>query len=241
MCNACDSLNRRRFIGNMALAGTAVASTSFGLMQRPAFAATAAAPAITPDQALQRLKDGNAKFLKAPELCERDMTANRLAVSQGQAPWATILACADSRLTPELIFGGLNLGELFVCRNAGNQADVDAIGSIEYAVEHLHSPLVVVLGHERCGAISAACDVVGKGAKLDGYIAKMVDTIVPAAKDLKGKPGDYIDNVVRENAKRAATTILTSSDIIKESVTHKEVKVVYGRYDLKSGVVDFLG
>jgi len=238
MCNTCESLSRRQFIGKLALTGVTLGAASLGLMNQPA---QALATTLSPDAALQKLKDGNAKFVKSPELCSVDITAKRTALAAGQAPWATILTCADSRVSPELIFGGLNLGELFVCRNAGNQADVDAIGSIEYAAEHLGSPLVVVLGHERCGAIAAACDVVGKGAKLDGYIGKMVSTIVPAAKALKGKPGDYIDNVVRENAKRGAAKILSASSEVKHLVETKAVKVVYARYDLTSGAVDFLG
>jgi carbonic anhydrase len=93
----------------------------------------------------------------------------------------------------ELIFGGVGLGELFVVRNAGNVADTAAMGTIEYGAEHLGSPLVVVLGHQRCGAVEAACDVVAKHAKLPGFIAPMVDAIVPAAKAVYGKAGDFVD------------------------------------------------
>ena len=97
----------------------------------------------------------------------------RAGLVAGQSPWATILTCADSRVAPELIFGGMDLGELFVARNAGNTANTATLGTIEYGAEHLGVPLIVVLGHERCGAVSAACEVVEKHAKLPGFIAPM--------------------------------------------------------------------
>jgi carbonic anhydrase len=135
----------------------------------------------------------------------------------------------------------LNLGELFVCRNAGNMADTATMGTIEYGAEHLGSQLIVVLGHERCGAVAAACEVAEKGTKFPGSIGPMVGEIVPAAKDLLGKGGDYVDNVVRESAKRTAAKIANESEIIKELAHEGKVKIVYARYDLDSGVVDFLG
>ncbi len=164
----------------------------------------------------------------------------RAGVAKAQAPWATILACADSRVSPELIFGGAGLGELFVARNAGNMADTATLGTIEYGAEHLGSPLVVVLGHARCGAIAAACEVAEKHTKLPGSIGPMVDAILPAAKAMMHKPGDFIDNTVRESARRTATKIVGKSKMIEELVHHGKVKVVYARYDLDTGVVDFL-
>jgi carbonic anhydrase len=136
---------------------------------------------------------------------------------------------------------GVGLGELFVCRNAGNVADTAVMGSIEYSIEHLGSPLVVVMGHSRCGGIQAACDVVEKGTKLPGSIKGMVDAILPAAQAMKGKSGDYVDNVVRENARLNALKIINESDIVKEQIHGGKVKVVYACYDLDTGKVDFLG
>ena len=140
-----------------------------------------------------------------------------------------------------MIFGGIGLGELFVARNAGNMADTATMGTIEYGAEHLGSPLIVVLGHTRCGAVVAACDVVAKNAKLPGSIGPMVDAIVPAAQAMQGKPGDFINNVVRESARRAAAQIATTSEIVDHLAKDGKLKVVYARYDLDSGVVDFLG
>ncbi len=100
---------------------------------------------MTADEALTKLKAGDQKFLTSPELCAADMAKQRADVAKGQSPWATVLTCSDSRVSPELIFGGVGLGELFVVRNAGNTADTAVMGTIEYGAEHLGAPLVVVL------------------------------------------------------------------------------------------------
>lgn len=234
MCNACMTMTRRKFFSRAAATGLAA-----GMLAKSD--ALEAGQSITAEEALARLKIGNRKFMKSPKLCEDDMVNNRKFVAKSQSPWAAVLACADSRVCPELIFGGMQLGELFVCRNAGNVADIATLGSIEYSVEHLRTPLILVLGHERCGAVAAACDVAGKHLTLPGFIRPMVDAIVPTAKDLLGEPGDFVDNVVRENAKRMASRIATESSIVQEKVHEGKVKVAFGRYDLDSGCVEFLG
>lgn len=237
MCQDCSTtLSRRGFFKSAATGLFAAGAVSAGLVT-PSFAKTE----LTPDEALQKLKDGNKKFIAAPELCETDMLTTRTAVAKGQSPWATVLTCADSRLSPELLFGGMTLGELFVCRNAGNQADDDVLGSIEYGAEHLGSPLIVVLGHERCGAVAAACELVEKGGEAEGYIGKMLEGVVPAAKAEHGKDGDFVDNTVIENARLNAERITTKSKIVSHLIAEGKVKVVYGRYDLDSGEVTFLG
>ena len=204
-------------------------------------AAKTAGTTLTADEALAKLKEGNAKYVAAPQLCEADLGKRREEVAKGQAPWATILTCADSRVPPELLFGGLNLGELFVCRNAGNMADTATMGTIEYGAEHLGSPLIVVLGHERCGAVAAACEVAEKGTKLPGSIGPMVDAILPAAKEMMGKDGDFVANVVKESARRTAEKIGAESEIVAHLVHEGKVKIVYATYDLDTGVVEFIG
>ena len=236
MCVQCNVMRRRGFLSLSAAGLVGAGLVGAGLSARSA----RAADAISPDEALARLKAGNQKFINAPQLCESDMAKQRAGVAKGQAPWATILTCADSRVAPELLFGGVGLGELFVARNAGNMADTATMGTIEYGAEHLHSPLVVVLGHQNCGAVQAACEVADKGTKLPGSIGPMVAAIVPAAKAVKGKPGDYVDNAVRENAKRTAAKIVKESEIVSELIHHGKVKVVYARYDLNTGAVDVL-
>jgi carbonic anhydrase len=196
---------------------------------------------LSSDDALARLKAGNEKFRSVPQLCEMNLAATRAEVAKGQSPWATILTCADSRVPPELIFGGVGLGELFVARNAGNTADTATMGTIEYGAEHLGSPLIVVLGHQNCGAVAAACEVVEKHTKLPGSMGPMVAAIVPAAKAVWGKAGDFVDNAVRESARRTARKIGSKSEIVEELVHHRKVKIVYARYALNTGAVEFLG
>ena len=237
MCFECLNVSRRRFMSFAATGAAAAGLWTMGGALSPSFAKTS----LSADEALAKLKAGNQKFVSSPQLCAAELTNNRTAVAKGQSPWATILTCADSRVSPELIFGGVGLGELFVCRNAGNVADTAVMGTIEYGAEHLGSPLVVVMGHSRCGAVRAACDVVEKDAKLPGSIKPMVDAIVPAAKAMKGKSGDFVDLSVRENARLNAEKVKAESDIVKELAHEGKVKIVYARYDLDTGVVDFLG
>ena len=237
MCFECVNVSRRRFMSFAATGAAAAGLWTIGGALSPSFAKTS----LSADDALAKLKAGNQKFVSSPQLCAAELTNNRTAVAKGQSPWATILTCADSRVSPELIFGGVGLGELFVCRNAGNVADTAVMGTIEYGAEHLGSPLVMVMGHSRCGAVQAACDVVEKDAKLPGSIKPMVDAIVPAAKAMKGKSGDFVDLSVRENARLNAEKVKAESDIVKELAHEGKVKIVYARYDLDTGVVDFLG
>lgn len=239
MCGSCNGANRRGFLTST-VAGLAAASI-IGWSQITTSSAKVAPTTLTPDQALAKLKEGNAKYVEAPQLCEAELGKRRDEVAKGQAPWATILTCADSRVPPELLFGGLNLGELFVARNAGNMADTATMGTIEYGAEHLGSPLIVVLGHERCGAVAAACEVAEKGTKLPGSIGPMVDAILPAANAMKGKDGDFVANVVRESAKLTAEKIATQSEIVSHLAHEGKVKVVYATYDLDTGVVEFIG
>ncbi len=230
----CDvNLGRRGFLG---LAGAGIAAS---LLPTSAFAAGGPTTSLTADQALAKLKEGNARYVSSPQLCAADLTKTREQVAKGQAPWVTIISCADSRVPPELLFGGQGVGELFIARNAGNMVDTATMGTIEYGSAVLGVPLIVVLGHERCGAVAAACEIVEKKTKFPGSIGPMAQAIVPAAKAVRGKPGDFVDNAIRESAKRTATKIATQSKIIAGLVKAGKVKVVAGRYDLDEGKVEF--
>jgi carbonic anhydrase len=237
MCFACHgfTLSRRHFFSLAAASFSATALFS----GPPAFAAGTATN-VTADEAIVRLKAANEKYVSAPELCSVNLSKQREQVARAQTPWATILTCSDSRVPPELLFADLTLGELFVARNAGNIVDTDTMGTIEYGAEHLGIPLVVVLGHERCGAVTAACAVVEKHEQFPGSIGPMVNAIVPAAKAVYGKPGDFVDNAVRESVKRTAVKIATKSAIVSELIKAHKVKVLTARYDLDSGRVEFL-
>lgn len=239
MCYVCDAERRASRRGFLSLTATG-ALVGLGLSAVPAWAASGKGTSLTADEALAKLKEGNEKYTKGPELCAAQLNSQREQVSKGQAPWATIVSCADSRVPPELLFGGLGLGELFVARNAGNMAvDSATMGTIEYGSGVLGVPLIVVLGHERCGAVAAACEVVEKKTKFPASIGPMVQAIVPAAKAVQGKPGDFVDNAVRESAMRTASRIATKSSIVAGLVKSGKVKVVAGRYDLEDGRVEF--
>jgi carbonic anhydrase len=236
MCIHCrqPAPNRRRFL-SLAAAGTAA---SMFLGAGRAFAAEEGA-GVSANDALGKLKAGNAEYVKAPDACAINLAKlaeQRKQVAPKQKPWATILTCADSRVPPELLFGGLGLGELFVARNAGNMADTATMGSIEYGSEHLGVRLVVVLGHERCGAVEAACDVVTKHATYPGSIGPMVAAIVPTARAVyRTRPVDFVEETVRVSAKRTAAKIGKS-----KIISHFNVTVVAARYDLDNGEVEFL-
>ena len=237
MCEICErtASSRRRFLG---LAGAAALAAA-GLGPRAAMAA-GAVTTLAPDEALTKLGQGNDRFVADAQVCSADLSGQRGRVASGQAPWATVLSCADSRVPPELVFGGLGLGELFVVRNAGNLIDTDVLGTIEYGAEHLGSPLIVVMGHQRCGAVSAACDVATKHTKFPGSIGPMLAPIVPIAKAAKKQPGDFVTNAVRENARRTAAAIPHRSPIVAHLAAAGKVKIVSAYYELDSGKVEFL-
>lgn len=232
MCEDCSrsGLARRTFI-TLGAAGAA----AFGLG-----GAAHAAASLSPDEALAELKSGNARYVAHPELCAIDVANQRSAVAAGQAPWATILGCADSRLPPELIFGGRGLGELFVARNAGNLVDTSALGTLEYGAAVLGSPLIVVLAHTSCGAVKAACDVVAKNATFPGAIGPMIEPIIPAALAVRDLPGDFVNNAARESAKRTARRLTAASTLIAGLADAGKLKVAAAIYDLQTGVVAYL-
>jgi carbonic anhydrase len=242
MCRTCEirAVTRRGFLaGAMAGVGLGLAAGGVAFGIGPAVAAAGGPKtSMTADEALASLKTGNARYVASPELCTADLQARRTKLAESQAPFATIVSCSDSRVPPELLFGGLGLGELFVARNAGNMVDTATMGTIEYGAAVLGAPLILVLGHERCGAVIAACDIVAKKATFPGSIGPMVKAIVPAALAVRNQPGDFVDNTVRESAKRTALQIATKSPIIAPLVKKGSVKVVAGRYDLDDGKVE---
>jgi carbonic anhydrase len=153
-----------------------------------------------------------------------------------------LVGCSDSRVSPELLFGR-GLGELFIIRNAGNTIDTAALGSIEYGVGVLGCPLIVVLGHEACGAVAAAVDVVEKNATFPGVIGEMIQPIIPAVLEAKRSAnsgaGALLENAVIANAKRVAMRLRTQSPVIQETMRAGKLKVVPAHYDLDDGHVDF--
>ena len=203
-------------------------------------AAEAAPTALSPADALAALKSGNERFVSHPELCSVDLAQSRSAVAAHQAPWATIVSCADSRVPPELIFGGHGVGELFVSRDAGNLVGLTTLGTVEYGAAVLGSPLIVILAHTACGAVKAACDIVTKNATYPGVIGPLIEPIVPAALAVRNNPGDFVNNTAKESAKRTAARLPALSALIAELVSAGKVKIAAAIYDLESGVVTYL-
>ena len=190
---------------------------------------------LTGTEALQILLDGNKRFvsgrLEHPNHCEE----SRKGLIGGQDPFAVILACADSRVPPVDVFDQ-GLGDLFVVRVAGNIINDQILGSIEYAVSHLHTPLVMVMGHSSCGAVGA----VSQGVKLLGHIASLTPSIDAALKKAKGLEGCWVDNAAKELALTTAKKIATSEPIMADLVQEGKVTVVATYYDLESGEVSLL-
>lgn len=234
--------HKRRFFRRVGALGAAFASGSFTLSS---YAAAPKATNLTAEHALQILKDGNARFMAdKPEPIVQGKE-RRLALARSQTPIAVLVSCSDSRVPPELLFGR-GLGELFIVRNAGNTVDTVALGSIEYAVAKLGVPLVVVMGHERCGAVEAAVSVVEKQAQFPGSIGPMVEPIIPAVlrakallTDKKYTPDTLLDASVRENVKRVVARLQESEPILVEPLRAKKLMVVGARYDLDDGRVEF--
>jgi len=189
------------------------------------------AAAVSADAALAKLNEGNLRFATSEVSQSKPTAARRAETAQEQHPFAIILGCADSRTAPELIFDQ-NLGDLFVIRTAGNLVDDHALGSIEYAVAHLGARLVVVLGHQRCGAVKAALE----SDHAPGHIESLVRDIQPAVKAAKGKPGDPLSATVAENARQVAAQIKAKAAL---SDLAKEVRIVSAVYDLDTGKIDW--
>jgi len=239
MCQDCSGggISRR----DMLKAGAVGVFAATALAPRTVLAAEGAAKALSPDEALARLREGNARYVADPDLCVLDLAAQRSAVAAGQAPWATVIACADSRVPPELVFGGHGVGELFVARNAGNLVDTATLGTVEYGAAVLGAPVIVVLAHTSCGAVAAACDIVTENATYPGAIGPMIEPIVPAALAARGGAGDFVNNAAEESARRTADRLATTGAILPERVGAGTLKVVAAVYDLKTGVVSWLG
>lgn len=186
---------------------------------------------LTANEALSRLKIGNSNFMEnnLDGMIENSKRFDEIVL--GQNPYAIILSCADSRVIPEVIFD-TGLGEIFVVRVAGNIANASSMASIEYAVAHLNVNLIVVMGHENCGAVAAAIAGGDNGPNLN----HLVGHILPAVESCEDKE---INMVVRENAKKSAKDMVSNSSIIKDAC-QKDLQIVSAFYNLRSGKVEFL-
>lgn len=225
-------------LSSITLAGVCAVIGGAAAGSRPARAEVAAERGLTPDAALALLKEGNRAFLDDAPQPPPHARERRLAIAREQHPFVVLVGCSDSRVPPEILFRR-GLGDLFIIRVAGNTVDRVALGSIEYAVEELGAPLVVVLGHERCGAVHAAVEVVERDRALPGAIGEMVEPILPAVLRARSAGGDLLDAAVRENVRRVAARLRDEGPILAEKVRTGALRIVGARYDLDDGMVDF--
>lgn len=193
------------------------------------------ADTLSVQQSLKKLFDGNKRSIAGNKQNPRQDARRRKEVSKGQKPFAVIVGCSDSRIPPELIFDQ-GLGDLFVVRLAGNIVDALALGSIEYAVEHLGTKLVMVLGHGNCGAVTAAT----QSTEAPGHVGGIMKAIQPAIKKARKLQGDLVDNAVRINVTLVVNKIKSSKPIMAEMIEKGNVEVIGAYYNIKTGAVELL-
>lgn len=230
-------LSRRRVLGffGAATAGLALAGT---VSAKEAKAPPKPQNVVSPDASLELLVKGNKRYVDGVAR-RHDFKTEREALVGGQNPYAGILSCADSRIAPEYTFDSAR-GDLFVCRVAGNFANDDTIASMEYAVAILGVPLIMVLGHDACGAIDATIKSLKDNTTLPGHLPSLVTSLTPAVKAVSGKPGDQLDNAIRQNVIDNVAKLKSASPILNSAVEKGKLKVVGGIYRLKDGRVEMV-
>jgi carbonic anhydrase len=237
MCDEtrCAQHSRRNFLQT----GVSLFALALAAPMRHVVAATASATppvALTPDQALRRLRDGNARYA-ANQLDIKDFSAGRATRAKAQYPIAAILSCADSRVAPELIFDQ-GPGDLFVIRIAGNYLDIGVLASLEYAVKVLNVPLIMVLGHSDCGAVKATIGEIKQPSMLPGHIWDITDAVRPGVEKVVGSGGDnLLERAIESNVDYNVSRIASAQPILAEAVQHRRLRVVGGVYELASGKV----
>ena len=193
---------------------------------------------LSPDASLKRLLDGNERYVEG--IARRhDFKHEREALAGGQNPYAAILSCADSRIAPEYAFDS-SRGDLFVCRVAGNFATEETIASLEYAVAILNVPLILVLGHDACGAVDATIKSIKDDKPLPGHMPSLVTGLSPAVKAVAQQPGNVLDNAIRQNVIDNVAKLKGTAPILNAAVDGGKLKVVGGIYRLKDGEVDMV-
>ena len=211
-----------------------IAMVTVSIATTKAVIAAVQAPTMSAAEALKLLLEGNQRFIEGKLEHPNQSVERRTEVAKGQHPFAAVLACSDSRTAPEIIFDR-GLGDLFVARVAGNVADQVVIESLDYSVKHLGVRLVMILGHNRCGAVTAAV----AGHEEEGDVGPMLTELRPAVEASKGMPGDPVENAVRENVKLVMKKLATSQEL-SAMVKSGELKIVGGVYDLDTGKIEML-
>ncbi len=243
MCDLCGNarrepqVSRRHFLSIGALLALAPWSVGDAIAaDSPAPGASPPPNAIAPADALQRLMDGNARYA-ANKPNERDFSSGRAARVQAQYPIAAILSCADSRVAPELAFDQ-GPGDIFVVRVAGNIVSPELLASLEYGVQFLGVPLIMVLGHSGCGAVDAAIKVLKTKAVLPGHLPELVSAIKPAVIGAeKTQTGTLLDNAIAENVRRQVAQLKNSPPVVEKQYAAKRIDIVGAVYDLRTGKI----
>jgi len=194
---------------------------------------------LTPTASLERLLKGNARYVDGVSL-RHDFKHEREALAGGQNPYAAILSCADSRIAPEYAFDS-GRGDLFVCRVAGNFANSESVASLEYAVAELGTPLILVLGHDACGAVNATIKSLKDGTTLPGHLPSLVEAIAPAVKAVSQQGGDTLANAIKQNVVDNVIKLSSATPILSAAVEQGKLKVAGGIYRLKDGRVEMVG
>jgi carbonic anhydrase len=242
MCDTCNSwlanrgggLPRRKFL---TLLGAAL---SVPVLARAAEKGAPPKPqnVVSPDAALERLMKGNRRYVRGT-MRRHDFSADRAALAGGQNPFAGILSCADSRIGPEYAFD-TGRGDVFVCRVAGNFANPDTIASFEYSVAVLSTPLILVLGHQACGAVDSTIKQLKNGASFPGHIPSLTEALTPAVQAVENQPGDLLANAIKQNVLLTVQKLQTAEPILSDAISQKKLKIVGGVYDLSTGKVELV-
>jgi carbonic anhydrase len=245
MCDICRTTGSRlshglsrRHVLHLLAAATASAGFSGALSAKEAKAPPKPQNVVSPDQALEFLRKGNQRYVTGVSR-RHDFKHEREALTGGQNPYACILSCADSRIAPEYAFDS-GRGDLFVCRVAGNFANAESIASFEYAVAILGAPLILVLGHESCGAIEATIKSLKDNSTLPGHLPSLVNALAPAVKESAQQSGDPLANAIRQNVVDAVAALKSATPILQTAVSEGKLKVVGGIYHLADGKVEML-
>jgi carbonic anhydrase len=242
MCKLCPpspaSISRRHLIGGAATL-FAASALPFGRVRAAEPPAADAPNAIPPAEALDRLMQGNARYVAGETEC-KDYSLGRAERAGSQYPIVAVLSCSDSRVSPELLFEQ-GPGDIFVVRVAGNFVNTDGLASMEYAVKILGAPLLMVLGHTNCGAISAAVKVVTEHAELPGHLPELVESIEPAVIAAHGKhPSDLVAATIEENVRLNVKRLIDDTPIIADALAAKKIAISGGVYDIATGKVGLI-
>ena len=211
-----------------------LAIVALSIVSTRAVIAAVSAPTMSAADGLKLLLEGNQRFINGKPEHPNQSIARRTEVAKGQHPFAAVLACSDSRTSPEIIFDR-GLGDIFVARVAGNVADQVVIDSLDYSVKHLGVRVVMILGHNRCGAVTAAV----QGHEEEGDVGPMLSELRPAVEASKGMPGNPVENAVRENVKFVVKKLADSPELAA-MVKSGELKIVGGVYDLDTGKIEMV-